>query len=85
MSAIVVLQAMLLAGVLPFEEQVVYVGIAFLVLLLWFLAVGHMGQSSGLLSGSITRMSVLGGAYVGYPVSAFWLGRQLRAPALAEA
>jgi hypothetical protein len=85
MSAIVVLQAMLVAGVLPFEEQVVYVGIAFLVLFLWFLAVGHIGRSSGLLSGRITLMSVLGASYIGYPVWAFWLGRQLRARALAEA
>jgi hypothetical protein len=85
MSAIVVLQAMLVAGVLPFEEQVILVGIAFLVLLIWFLAVGHMGGSSGLLSGRTTLMSVLGASYVGYPVWAFWLGRQLRARALAEA
>ena len=84
LSAIVVLQAMLVAGVLPFEEQVVLVGIAFLVLLIWFLAVGHMGRSSGLHSGRTTLMSLLGASYLGYPVWAFWLGSQLRARALAE-
>jgi hypothetical protein len=85
MTAIVVLQAMLLAEILEFEDQVIWVGIAMLILVIWFLAVGHIGRSSGLLSGRTRIMSLLGASYFGYPIWAFWLGRQLRARALTEA
>ncbi|HET9757148.1 MAG TPA: hypothetical protein VFP66_11645 [Candidatus Limnocylindrales bacterium] len=77
MTSIVVLQAMLIAGVIPFEEQVVYVSIAMLILAIWFLVVGRLGRSSGLLSGRTTLVSLLGASYFGYPVWAFWMGRQL--------
>ena len=79
MTSIVVLQALLIAGVIPFEEQVVYVGIAMLILVIWFLVVGRIGRSSGLLSGRTTVMGLLGASYFGYPMWAFWLARQLQA------
>jgi hypothetical protein len=85
MTAIVVLQAMLLAGIVEFEDQVIWVGIAMLILVIWFLAVGQLGRSSGLLSRRTRIMSLLGASYFGYPIWAFWLGSQLRARALTEA
>jgi hypothetical protein len=82
MTGIVVLQAVLIAGLLPFEEQVVYVGLAMLVLVIWFVVTSRLGRRSGLLSGRITLMGLLGASYIGYPIWAFWLARQLRARAL---
>jgi hypothetical protein len=84
MTSIVVLQSLLIAGVIPFEEEVVYVGIAMLILVIWFLVVGRLGRSSGLLSGRTTLMGLLGASYFGYPIWAFWLARQLQARALTE-
>ncbi len=84
LTAYVVLQALLLAGYLEFEEQIGYVLIAMLVLLVWFLMVGQLGRSSGYLSGRTTLMSLLGASYIGYPIWAFWLGRQLHARAALE-
>jgi hypothetical protein len=84
MTSIVVLQALLIAGVIPFEEQVVYIGIAMLILVIWFLVVGRLGRSSGLLSGRTTVMGLLGASYVGYPIWAFWLARQLQARAFTK-
>jgi hypothetical protein len=84
MTSIVVLQAMLIAGVIPFEEQVVYIGIAMLILAIWFLVVGRLGRSSGLLSGRTTLMGLLGASYFGYPIWAFWLARQLQARASTD-
>ena len=78
MIAIAALQAMLLAGVLEFEEQVIFVAIAMLLLIIWFVLVGRLGRQNGLLSGRTTLMSILGASYFGYPIWAFWLGRELR-------
>jgi hypothetical protein len=77
MTAIVVLQALLLAGVLDFEDQVVYVAIAIWLLVFWFITVGRLGRASGLLTGHTTLMSLVGASYFGFPIWAFWLGRQL--------
>jgi hypothetical protein len=77
MTVIVVLQAALLADVLEFEDQVAYVGIAMLLLVFWFITVGRLGRANGLLTGSITLMSLLGASYFGYPIWAFWMARQL--------
>lgn len=85
MTSIAVLQAMLISGVIPFEEQVVYVAIAMLVLMVWFLVVGRLGRSSGLLTGRTTLMSLLGASYFGYPIWAFWMGRKLASRASLNA
>jgi hypothetical protein len=77
MVAIVVLQALLLAGVLEFEDQVAFVVIAMLLLIIWFVIVGRVGRANGLLSGRTTLMSWLGASYFGFPIWAFWLGREL--------
>jgi hypothetical protein len=84
MTAIVVLQLLLLAGVLPFEMQIGLISSMFVVLVIWFLVVGRLGRSSGVLSGRTTLMSLVGASYFGYPIWAFWLGRQLRSRAFAE-
>jgi hypothetical protein len=74
--AIVILQALLVAEVLTFEQEVGPVSVALLVLGGWFIAMGYLGRSSGLLPHGV-RMGILAATYVGYPVWAFWLGRKL--------
>lgn len=76
MVAIVVLQSLLVGGALTFEEEIGPVSIAFLVLIVWFVMTGYLGQSSGALPRGV-RMGFLGATYVGYPIWAFWLGRHL--------
>jgi len=85
MISIVALQALLLAEVLEFEEQVLYVAVAIWLLIFWFMTVGRLGRDSGLLTGRTTLMSLVGGSYFGYPIWAFWLGRQLSRAAAARA
>ena len=77
MTVIVVLQAALLADVLEFEDQGAYVGVAMLLLVFWFITIGRLGRANGLLTGRTTLMSVMGASYFGYPIWAFWMGRQL--------
>jgi len=79
--AIVVLQALLIAGALTFEQQVGPVSIALVVLGGWFVLTGHMGRSSGVLPNGV-RMGILAATYVGYPAWAFWLSRRLAEQAL---
>ena len=84
MTAIVVLQALLLADVLDFEDQVVYVAIAIWLLAFWFITIGRLGRASGLLTGRTTLMSLVGASYFGFPIWAFWLGRQLSRAAAGD-
>jgi hypothetical protein len=74
--SVVVLQSMLVVGALTFAEQIRPVSLALLVLAAWFVIVGYLGRSSGVLPGGV-RMGLLAAAYVGYPIWAFWLGRRL--------
>jgi hypothetical protein len=74
--AVVVLQSMLVLGALTFEEQIGPVSLALLVFALWFVMVGYLGSSSGVLPHGV-RMGLLAAMYVGYPFWAFWLGRHL--------
>lgn len=74
--AVVVLQAMLVLGTLTFEEQIGLVSIALLVLAVWFVMIGYLGSSSGVIPHGL-RMGLLAATYIGYPVWAFWLGRHL--------
>lgn len=75
-GAIVVLQLLLVAGRLTFEEQVGPVSLALLVLGAWFIVVGRIGSASGRLPRG-ARMGLLAALYVGYPIWAIWLGRRL--------
>jgi hypothetical protein len=75
--AIAVLQVLLVTRVLPFEQQIGPVSIAFLALGAWFIATGRLAARAGILPHG-TRLGVAAAAYVGYPVWAFRLARALR-------
>lgn len=80
MTSIVGMQALALAGLLEPIKRTAYFAIAIGVLAMWFVAVGRLGRSSGVLRDRTVMMSLLGASYVAYPIWAFWLGRQLREP-----
>ena len=81
-SAIVILQALLVIGALAFQEQVGMVSIALLVLGGWFVGVGYLARSRGILPHGV-RMGLLAATYIGYPVWAIWMGRRLIAVGVA--
>lgn len=76
MIAVAVLQWLLVSGVLTFEEQVGLVIVALLIVGVWLLITGYLGRSTGKLPSSLL-LSVLALFYLGYPVWAFWVGRNL--------
>ena len=78
MVAVVALQYLLLTHVLTFAQQGGPVTVAILVVGIWLLITGHLGQSSGILPRAML-FSALAVPYFGYPVWAFWLGRRLLA------
>ena len=81
MVAVIVLQILLVAGVLPFAQQIGMVSVGFLVVLGWFMIIWYLGRSTGKLPSSML-LHVLAGLYFGYPVWAFSLGRRLRTAGL---
>jgi hypothetical protein len=81
-GAIVVLQALLVVGVMTFEEQVGLVSIGLLGLGAWFVLIGYLGSRSGLLPRGVA-MGPLAATYVGYPIWAMWLGRRFE-PSVAS-
>jgi hypothetical protein len=83
MFAIAGLQFLLVAGVLTFAQQVVPVMIAILVVGVWLVITGSVGQAGATLPGGL-RMSLLAAPYLGYPIWAFWLGRRLLAMSASE-
>jgi hypothetical protein len=78
-SAIVVLQLLLVANVLTFDQQVGPVSIAYLALAAWFVLTGHLGSVGGTIPRGV-RWGVFAGAYVGYPFWAVRTARILEAP-----
>ncbi|GAB4481090.1 MAG: hypothetical protein Kow00124_28460 [Anaerolineae bacterium] len=76
MLGVIVLQTLLVAGVLPFEQQIGMVIPAFLVALVWFVAAGILGRSTGIVPKSAV-LGVLAGLVFGYPIWAFKVGRAL--------
>ena len=76
MIAVIVLQVLLVANVLPFDQQIGMVSAGFLVVLAWFVMVRYLGRSSAILPKSML-LYVLAGLYFGYPFWAFSLGRRL--------
>jgi len=78
MLTVVVLQYLLLAHILTFAQQGGPVTVAILVIGIWLLITGYLGQSSGILPRAML-FSALAVPYFGYPVWAFWLGRRLLA------
>jgi hypothetical protein len=82
MLAVIVLQAVFVGGLLPYERYIFMVSAGFLVVLGWFLMVRHLGQESGFLPKSIL-LHILAGLYVGYPFWAFSVARRLRSRNIA--
>jgi hypothetical protein len=78
MVAVVVLQYLLVAGVLTFAQQGGPVAVAILVVGVWLLITGYLGQANGALPRGVL-FSWLAVPYFGYPVWAFWVGRLLLA------
>jgi hypothetical protein len=76
MIAVVVLQLLLVVGVMTFDEQVGPVMVALLVAGAWFVITGHLGRSTRKLPRGLV-MGILAAFFLGYPIWAFWLGRQL--------
>jgi hypothetical protein len=74
-AAVVVFQALLVAGLLDFGVQVLLVSASFLVVFGWIVAVSSAGHRTGLLPRQVTRFGLLVGA--SYPV-----GVAIAAPAL---
>ena len=81
MIAVIVLQALLVVGLLPFEQQIGMVSAGFLVVLAWFVMLRYLGRSTDKLPKSIL-LHVLARLYFGYPFWAFSLARRLRSPGL---
>ena len=81
MLAVIFLQALLVAGVLPFSRQIGMVSIAFLVVLVWFVFTGHLGRSTDQLPKGLL-LHILAGLYFGYPIWAFSLERRLKSSGL---
>ena len=73
-AAMTVLQWQLVVGGLTFEQQIVPVSVAFLVLGGWFVLSGYIG--AGLLPYGVGT-GVLAALYIGYPLLAFRLGQAL--------
>jgi hypothetical protein len=88
MLAVAVLQFLLLAQVLTFDQQGGPVSIAILVVGVWLVATGYLLRSAAAFRRSLL-FSLLAVPYFGYPVWAFWLSRRLFAcaadPARLEA
>ncbi len=66
-TAIVVLQLLLVVGALTFEAQIGSLSMALLVLAVWFVTTGYVGSSSGDLPHGV-RMGLLAATYVCYPI-----------------
>ncbi len=78
MLAVIVLQLLLVIGILSFGVQIGIVLIGFMVVLAWFVIIGRLGRSIGILPKSMA-LHVLAGLYFGYPFWAFSAARRLRA------
>lgn len=80
----VVFQALLLAGVIPFREQLAYAAASVLLVGVWILIASHIGRrSSG--GGPSLRLSILAALYFGYPIWAYRVARQLEVQRAAPA
>ena len=66
MAAVAILQLLLVAGVLEFDVQVMFVVATFLVVYAWMIAVSSTGHRHGTLPRSVTRFGLLLG--MSYPV-----------------
>ena len=71
------LQLLLIFKVLTFEQQVLWVSLAIILGVgFWLVVTGFVARSTGRLPNSLL-MSSVAVPYIGYPVWAFWIGLQL--------
>jgi hypothetical protein len=77
MAVVIVLQTLLVADVITFEQYIGIVSAGFLVVLGWFLLVRRLDRSAGTLPSSLT-LHVLAGLYFGYPLWALSVARRMR-------
>lgn len=77
MIIVVGLQLLLVFKLVSFEQQVLWVSLAMILGVgFWLVTTGFAGRSTGRLPNSLL-MSSLAVPYLGYPVWAFWLGLHL--------
>lgn len=76
MLGVIILQILLIVGVLPFQQQIGMVVVAFFMGLVWFIAAGILGRSTGIVPKNMA-LAVLAGLVFAYPVWAFIVGRRL--------
>ncbi|MDQ2913865.1 MAG: hypothetical protein M3T56_11500 [Chloroflexota bacterium] len=77
MLAVVALQTALVFGVLTFQQQVLWVSLAMIVGVgFWLVTTALVARATGRFPQSL-RMSLVAVPYLGYPIWAFWLGKLL--------
>lgn len=77
MLTVTTLQIALVTGVVTFEQQWLWVTLAMIVGVgFWLVITGFVARSAKRFPNSL-RMSLVAVPYVGYPIWAFWLGRHL--------
>jgi hypothetical protein len=84
-AGVAVLQGLLVAGVVTFEQEIGPAGIAYIPLAAWFIATGRQAGRSGL-DPHGTAFGIVGATYLGFPIWAWRLaGRLGRLPIMREA
>lgn len=77
MLAVVALQMVFIFGVLTFQQQFLWVSLAMIVGVgFWLVTTALVARATGRFPNSL-RMSLMAVPYLGYPLWAFWLGRHL--------
>jgi hypothetical protein len=76
-TAVIVLQSLLVLGVVPFRQQIVMVIPAFLVAMLWFVLTGRLGRTDDRMPKGI-GLHILAGLVIGYPIWAFKFANNLQ-------
>jgi hypothetical protein len=76
MIGVIVFQALLLAGLMGFRQQVVYASASILLIGVWLILIGAMGRRSSDLGGR-WALFISAALYFGYPLWAYWLSRRL--------
>jgi len=80
MLLVVVLQTALVVGVLSFQQEVLWVSLAMIIGVgFWLVITGLVARSTQRFPHSL-RMSLFAVPYLGYPIWAFWLGKHLQDP-----
>ena len=78
MLIVTTLQMALVLGVVTFAQQVLWVSLAMIVGVgFWLVITGLVARSEGGRFPNSLRMSLVAVPYLGYPIWAFWLGRHL--------